>query len=87
MSCATRFAFSFTYKVQFENGLTEHEFDHVYIGVSEDVPVPEKSEVQSWKYISLPELEKDILLHPELYTEWMKICLPRISQHLNIIHS
>ncbi len=84
MSCDTHFAFSFTYKVKFENGLTEHEFDHVYIGVSDAVPIPEKSEVQNWKYITLTELEKDIQLHPELYTEWMKICLPRISQHLNL---
>jgi isopentenyl-diphosphate delta-isomerase len=26
------FAFSFTYKSEFENGLVENEFDHVFIG-------------------------------------------------------
>ena len=28
-------AFDFTYKAAFDNGLTEHEFDHVFIGIYE----------------------------------------------------
>ncbi|MEO8086774.1 MAG: isopentenyl-diphosphate Delta-isomerase [Bacteroidota bacterium] len=81
MECETTFAFSFTYKAKFENGLTEHEFDHVYFGVTDDVPVPENSEVKNWKYISLEKLEKDIQLHPGNYTEWLKICLPLARSH------
>src|SRR5690349_1614227 len=42
MSCETTFAFSFIYKTKFENGLTEHEFDHVYCGFSDALPHPEK---------------------------------------------
>ncbi len=83
MKCNTEFAFSFTYKTKFENGLTEHEYDHVYFGVTDDLPFPEKSEVQNWKYISLENLEQDILIHPEKYTEWMKICLPEVKKHFN----
>jgi len=82
MNCKTNFAFSFLYKTTFENGLTEHELDHVYFGISDDIPVPASSEVKNWKYISLSELGDNILLHPEHYTEWMKICLPKVKEHV-----
>ena len=32
MQCELNAIFSFVYKAEFENGLTEHEFDHVFIG-------------------------------------------------------
>ncbi len=82
MKCKTEFAFSFIYKVKFDNGLTEHEYDHVYLGVSNDFPLPDESEVKNWKYICLKKLEADIAEHPEIYTEWLKICLPRLHEHL-----
>lgn len=82
MSCKTESVFSFIYKITFDNGLTEHEYDHVYFGISDEMPVPEQSEVQSWKYMSLPDLETDIQLHPVRYTEWMKICLPELKKQV-----
>lgn len=82
MSCKTEFLFSFTYKATFDNGLTEHEYDHVYFGMSDDLPVPQKTEVKSWKYMNLPDLEKDMMAYPEQYTEWLKICLPELKNHV-----
>lgn len=84
MSSELTFAFSFTYHAEFENGLTEHEFDHVYFGYSEQKPDLNSQEVMDWKYISLAELQNEILTRPENYTEWLKICLPRVIQHLQI---
>ena len=85
MQCRTNFAFSFVYKANFDNGLTEHEFDHVYFGLSDDIPLPEKTEVKDWKYMTIPALEEDIAGHPEGYTEWLKICLPDVKKHFNKI--
>ncbi len=82
MYCETNFAFTFKYKVHFENGLTEHEFDHVYIGISDVLPQIEKSEVKNWKYSTMTEIENEIINYPEKYTEWMKICLPEVKKHL-----
>lgn len=82
MSCKTNFAFSFIYKVTFTNGLTEHEFDDVYFGMSDELPLPEKAEVKNWRYMSIKNLETDIHIHPEIYTEWLKICLPQVKKHL-----
>ena len=69
MNSKTDFAFSFVYKTRFADGLTEHEFDHVYFGVTDDLPFPEKSEVKNWKYMSIENLETDIIIHPENYTD------------------
>jgi isopentenyl-diphosphate delta-isomerase len=81
MTCDVSFGFHFTYKAEFENGLTEHELDHVYFGVSDQLPSPEPLEVQNWKYVNLTELEKLIAQEPENYTEWIKICLPQVNEH------
>jgi len=83
LQCTTQFKFCFTYKTDFDNGLIEHEFDHVYFGESDDLPVPNGEEVKAFKYITLQNLQEQIALHPEKYTAWMKICLPKVLQHFN----
>ena len=40
--------FDFIYKSPFDNGLTEHEFDHVFIGVYDDVIEPNQKEVKDF---------------------------------------
>ena len=79
--CKTEFAFSFVYKAAFNNGLIEHEYDHVYFGISDDVPVADEAEVKSWRYCSLETLQAEIKSNPEIFTEWIKICLPKITAH------
>jgi isopentenyl-diphosphate Delta-isomerase len=82
-STALQKAFAFTYKAAFDNGLTEHEFDHVFTGHYDGAIVPDPVEVRDFKFISIPMLEADVSLHPEEYTEWFKIALPRLILHLN----
>lgn len=80
MNCKLEFSFSFMYKCSFENGLTEHEFDHVYVGQTDDLPIINNEEVMGWKYISIEELQNEISLHPDRFTEWLKICLPELLE-------
>lgn len=49
---------SFIYKAPFDNGLTEHEFDHILVGKYEEAPQPNPDEVASWKWVDLEELKK-----------------------------
>ncbi len=72
------FMFSFLYKADFDNGLIEHEFDHVFFGISNDTPIPDPEEVKSWKYITLDELEADIVASPWNYTAWLKECIDKV---------
>ena len=76
---------SFIYKAPFDNGLTEHEYDHVLIGKYNEAPIINKDEVASWKWMPLESVKNDILRQPELYTEWFKIIFDKFYEHINII--
>ena len=85
MRCEMHEVYTFIYKAPVGQGLTEHEFDHVWIGRSDDTPKINREEVESWKYMSLSDLKKDIQLHPELYTEWFKITFEEMSRHAELL--
>ncbi len=74
---------SFIYKAPFDNGLTEHEFDHVMIGNYEDAPIINPDEVAAWKWMPLEDVKNDILERPEIYTEWFKIIFDKFYEHIN----
>ena len=46
----------FIYKAPFDNGLTEHEFDHVLLGHYEDDPIINIDEVSSWKWMPIEDV-------------------------------
>ncbi|WP_298500458.1 isopentenyl-diphosphate Delta-isomerase [uncultured Algibacter sp.] len=75
---------SFIYKAPFENGLTEHEYDHVLLGSYNEEPKINPEEVASWKWMPLEEVKNDIFVHPELYTEWFKVIFDKFYEHINI---
>lgn len=65
--------FTFLYRTTFENGLTEHELDHVFSGTTNDVPQPDTDEVMDWKYLSMDAIIKEIEEHPEQFSYWFKL--------------
>jgi isopentenyl-diphosphate Delta-isomerase len=67
--------FHFIYKAPFDNGLTEHELDHVMIGYSNENPVINKEEVESWKWMSIEAIKEDMTANPNDYTVWFKLYL------------
>lgn len=79
--CPLKEIFSFVYKASFENGLIEHEFDHVFVGYWEGKPLPDPREVADFKWADLGFLRKDILKNPQKYTEWFKICFENFLKH------
>ena len=85
MTCEMHEVYTFIYKASVGQGLTEHEFDHVWIGQSDEEPNVNRDEVESWKYMSLNDLKDDILLHPELYTEWFKITFEEMTHHAELL--
>ena len=59
--------FSFVYKATFDNGLTEHEFDHVILGYYDSEPIINHEEVTNWKWMNLEEIIKEIeAIHAEI---------------------
>lgn len=74
--------FSFTYQQELENGLTEHEFDHVFVGHSDDIPQLNPDEVMDYKYMSTSDLLSDVAKHPKQYTAWFKLIYKRVAEQL-----
>jgi isopentenyl-diphosphate delta-isomerase len=74
---------SFIYKAPFDNGLTEHEFDHVMTGFYEMDPVINKEEVEAWKWMPVEAVKSNIESNPEIYTAWFKIIFKNFYTHIN----
>jgi isopentenyl-diphosphate delta-isomerase len=74
--------FHFIYKAPFDNGLTEHELDHVMIGYYNEAPLINRDEVESWKWMKIEDVKNDMEVHPELYTVWFKIIFEEFYHYL-----
>jgi isopentenyl-diphosphate delta-isomerase len=77
-------AFSFTYRAAFENGLTEHEFDHVFVGTYEGPINPNPEEVSEYCYKPIGAIRDQMQNDPHHFTEWFKIAFDEVQKHLLI---
>ena len=82
MQCELKEAFSFIYKADVMQGLVEHEFDHVFIGTSDDLPIINKDEVESFRYDTVENIKADIERNPQNYTAWFKIAFDKLLETL-----
>ena len=74
--------FHFIYKAPFDNGLTEHELDHVMIGYSNSEPFINPEEVASWKWMKIEAIKDDMIQNPAEYTVWFKIIFDEFYHYL-----
>ncbi len=72
--------FHFTYKTSFSNGLTEHEFDHVFTGMYEGDITPDTLEVSNYTFKSMQEIDENLQSSPQKYTAWFHIAFPKIME-------
>jgi len=82
IDCKLKKLFSFIYKEKLDSELTEYEYDHVFIGISDTDPVINTTEVVDWKKISYEDLHRDILTNPDNYTFWFKEIYKKVNDHL-----
>ena len=68
----------FIYKAKFDNGLTEHEYDHIFTGKFDNEPNLNPEEADDYKWISLKNLKKEIKKNPESFTVWFRIAMEKI---------
>ena len=74
--------FSFVYKAPFDNGLTEHELDHVMLGSYNNAPIINKEEVESYKWMTPSAVKADMRKQPEIYTPWFKIIFEKFYEFI-----
>ena len=69
----------FVYRASFDNGLTEWELDHVFVGVFDGEPNPNPDEVGDYKWINLEDLKNDLSKNGDKYAPWFKIIIENVD--------
>jgi isopentenyl-diphosphate delta-isomerase len=77
-SCSLRPVFGFVYRVELENDIIEHEYDHVLVGNYEGTVKPNPEEVAGWKWVDPLEVMKELKSDGSCYTYWFKIAFERL---------
>lgn len=80
--CPLQEIFSFTYRAEFDNGLTEHEFDHVLIGKYNGAVLPDATEVHAYKFVSPAAIRQLLDEEPDTFTHWFHLAFPKIAAYL-----
>lgn len=77
-------AFEFTYRSEFDNGLTEHEFDHVFIGVYDGDVHPNRAEVSEHGWLRPEDIRTRLERDPQQFTSWFRLAFPMICEKKKI---
>ncbi|WP_213992008.1 isopentenyl-diphosphate Delta-isomerase [Sodalis sp. dw_96] len=78
LSCALTPAFSLQYRLPLSNGLVEHEFGHVFFGISGQAPKLNPAEAMAYRYQPLEAVLAETRYNPALFTPWFLLTLPDI---------
>jgi len=86
MTVALEELFTFIYKAPFDNGLTEHELDHVMLGHSDEQPQINPEEVADYQWKSIDAIKTDLKKNPDRYTVWFAIIFERFADQIEKKH-
>lgn len=80
--CVLTRLFSFTYRAVFDNGLIEHEYDHVFLGTYDEDMTPDPAEVYDHRFLSVNRIHEWMQQEPGAFTSWFHLAFPRVLQYL-----
>ena len=66
---------SFVYRAEFDNGITEHERDHVVVGRCEGDIDPDPAEASEVRWVSFDALAAELANEPAKFAVWAPIAL------------
>jgi isopentenyl-diphosphate delta-isomerase len=70
IDCDLEAAGVFTYRADVGGGLVEHEVDHLFFGRHEGEPVPDRREVDAWRWEAPLEIDRLLATEPERFAPW-----------------
>ncbi len=79
MSCKVEHQFSFIYKAVLDNELTEYELDHIFIGITDELPKPNPEEVYDYCYERTEVIENQLNEFPDNFTIWFQHLFPKVK--------
>ncbi len=74
----------FVYRAVFADGLSEYEYDHVFVGEYDGSFVPDPGEIAELRYVKLEDLKREMLDHPERFTAWFFTALGIAERYRNL---
>lgn len=80
--CELKEVFEFIYHAKLDNGFYEHEYDHVMIGKCDEIPTPNRDEVDDWKWTDLTTIKLDMGKHSEDYTYWFRTSFDELCRSI-----
>jgi len=81
--CGVRKIFEFVYHVKLDEGLYEHEYDHVLVGRFDGNPTPNRDEVDDWNWVDMTTIRFDMQVHPDIYTYWFRISIDELCRSVS----
>jgi isopentenyl-diphosphate delta-isomerase len=79
--CPLEEAFCFVYRADVGGGLTEHEYDHVYVGRFDGQPRPDPAEVEGWRWMEVDEVRREMEARPGDFTFWFRTAFAEVLSH------
>lgn len=75
LTCELSELYSFSYTTTLENNLIENEYDHVFIGFTNQLPKLNPQEASGFRKVAIAEVRKEISANPNEFTYWFKLCM------------
>lgn len=72
----------FVYYARFENGMSEYELDHIFVGHYDGEVSFDKNEIAEVKWVDFDWLEEDLQKNPDSYAVWFLTAAPRVLEFL-----
>ena len=82
--CELQRVFEFSYQAPVGNGMIENEYDHIFAGRYDGIPIPDPSEIAAWKWIGIAELFELLSNYPDRFTYWFMNCLSNYLRRMDI---
>jgi isopentenyl-diphosphate Delta-isomerase len=77
--CPLRRLGSFVYRARLDNGMLEHELDHLFVGRFEGTPAPNPGEVMDWRWVTVDGLAAEMGDRPGDFTPWFALAWNRLE--------
>ena len=80
VSSMVNYLYKFEYKASFKDVGTEHELCSVWLGQVKGEEIEfNRDEISEIKFISIENMEKELVLNSDMYTPWLKLEWKRIQ--------
>ncbi|RAI99704.1 isopentenyl-diphosphate delta-isomerase [Chitinophaga skermanii] len=81
VACKLEKRWEVRYELPVNNELIENEYGHVYFGQSDALPAVNPDDADDYTYLSLNEVQQQVMDYPSKFTPWFKLLLPDVILH------